>query len=135
MKSKADVVKGWFRKGDSDLANVKVCLATQQCLDTACFHAQQAAEKYIKAYLIAYDIDFPFIHNLEKLLELCADRDPAFAGLRDLGESLTPYAVSLRYDQDFWPEEPTVEEALNAVQVIREFILDRLPDVKEELGN
>jgi len=127
MKTRADIVRGWFRKGDSDLANAKVCLAAQQCLDTACFHSQQAAEKYIKAYLVAYDVDFPFIHNLEKLLELCAEKDSAFSGLEELGESLTPYAVSLRYDQDFWPDQPTVEEAVEAAERIRSFVVERLP--------
>lgn len=128
MKTKADVVRGWFRKGDSDLANAKVCLAAGQCLDTACFHAQQAAEKYIKAYLVAYDVDFPFIHNLEKLVELCAEQDPSFLEFKELAELLTPYAVSLRYDQDFWPDEPTVEEAVEAAEHIRRFVVERLPD-------
>ena len=128
MKTKADVVRGWFRKGDSDLANAKVCLAAEQCLDTACFHAQQAAEKYIKAYLVAYDVDFPFIHNLEKLLELCAEKDSAFMELEELGESLTPYAVSLRYDQDFWPDKQTVEEAVEAAEKMRSSVVERLPE-------
>ncbi len=127
MKSLADAVNGWFRKGDSDLATVRVCLGADQCLDTACFHAQQAAEKYIKAYLVAYGTEFPFIHNLEKLIQLCAQHDQAFASLGDLADSLTPYAVSLRYDPDFWPEEPTVQEALDAAETIREFIYQRLP--------
>ncbi len=128
MKSQADAVKGWFRKGDSDLATVKVCLRAEGCLDTACFHAQQSAEKYIKGYLVAQQIEFPFVHNLEKLIELCIGRDQAFADLLGLAETLTPYAVSLRYDPDFWPEEPTVQEALEAAETIREFIHQRLPE-------
>jgi len=59
-----------------------VCLDAGQALDTACFHAQQAAEKYIKAYLTAHEIDFPFSHNLEKLIEMCAQRDPSFLSSR-----------------------------------------------------
>jgi HEPN domain-containing protein len=128
MKSNADAVKGWIKKGDSDLANVRMCLGGHDCLDTACFHAQQAAEKYIKAYLTAYEMDFPFIHNLEKLIELSATNDETFLGIKQMGESLTPYAVSLRYDQDFWPEEPTVEEALAAAERIRDFVIERLPE-------
>lgn len=128
MKTKADAVKGWLRKADSDLANVKACLQMNQALDTACFHAQQAAEKYLKAYLMAMEIEFPFIHNLEKLVELCAQRDQSFLQIKEISQSLTPYAVSLRYDEEFWPDRRTVEEALNMTESIREFVLPRLSD-------
>jgi len=99
-----------------------------QALDTACFHAQQAAEKYLKAYLMAMEIEFPFIHNLEKLVELCAQRDQSFLQIKEISQSLTPYAVSLRYDEEFWPDRRTVEEALNMTESIREFVLPRLSD-------
>jgi HEPN domain-containing protein len=78
MKSKTDLVQGWLLKAESDLANVRMCLANNQSLDTACFHAQQAAERFIKAHLTEQEIEFPLIHNLEKLIELCAGRDHPF---------------------------------------------------------
>ncbi|MHB1000556.1 MAG: HEPN domain-containing protein [Armatimonadota bacterium] len=128
MKTKADAVKGWLRKAESDLANIRICLQSNEALDTACFHAQQAAEKYLKAYLLAMDIEFPFIHNLEKLIELCAKHDSSFLQIKQMGESLTPYAVSLRYDEEFWPDKDTTEEALHLTEAIKEFVLARLPD-------
>ncbi len=127
MKTKADLVKGWLLKAESDLANVGMCLAAGQALDTACFHAQQVAEKYIKAYLTAYEIDFPFIHNLEKLVELCAQRDPSFLSIKTLSQELTPYAVELRYDDEFWPSVETARQALDAALAIKRFVMDRLP--------
>jgi HEPN domain-containing protein len=127
MKTKADLVRGWILKAESDLTNAKVCLAAGQSLDTACFHAQQAAEKYVKAYLTAYGIDFPFIHNLEKLIGLCAQRDPSFLNIKTLGQELTPYAVQLRYDDEFWPSAETAGQALDSASVIKNFVMDRLP--------
>ena len=118
---------GWFRKGDSDLANVRACMSLDQCLDTACFHAQQAAEKYIKAYLASRDVDFPFTHNLENLIDICSEQDSSFSALYGMADLLTPYAVTLRYDQDFWPGVDTVREALDAAEMIRSFIIERLP--------
>lgn len=47
----------------------------------------------------------PFIHNLEKLLDLCEQHDAAFSQMKTLGQTLTPYAVQLRYDEDFWPTQ------------------------------
>ncbi|MEK7786863.1 MAG: HEPN domain-containing protein, partial [Chloroflexota bacterium] len=127
MKTKTDLVKGWLLKAESDIANAQMCLAANQALDTACFHAQQAAERYLKAYLIANDIDFPFIHNLEKLLELCATNDESFLSLKFLCQELTPYAVGLRYDNEFWPSTETTQQALDAALAIRSFVTDRLP--------
>ncbi len=127
MKAKADLVRGWLLKAESDLANVKMCLAAGQAFDTACFHAQQAAEKCIKAYLTAYEIEFPFIHNLEKLVELCAQRDASFLSVKALSQELTPYAVELRYDDEFWPSVETVQQALDAALTIKGFVMDRLP--------
>lgn len=127
MKTRADLVRGWLRKAESDLTVAGMCLDAGQALDTACFHAQQAAEKSIKAYLTAQGIDFPFIHNLEKLIELCAQRDPSFASLKTAAQELTPYAVELRYDDEFWPAAETVRQALDVAQTIRDFVIDRLP--------
>ena len=127
MKSKDDLVRGWLRKAQSDLATARFCLSAGEALDMACFHAQQAAEKCIKAYLTAQEIDFPFIHNLEKLIELCARVDPSLMTIKTLGQELTPYAVELRYDDEFWPPSETAQEALDAATTIRDRVLDRLP--------
>ena len=43
MKSTEDMVRGWIKKADSDLENVSLCIDSNKALDTACFHAQQAA--------------------------------------------------------------------------------------------
>lgn len=129
MKTKADLVKGMLRKAKSDLTNAAMCLSAGQSLDTACFHAQQAAEKYIKAYLATQDIDYPFIHNLEKLIGLCAQRDPSFLSIKFPGQELTPYAVELRYDEEFWPSPQIARQALDAALAIKEFVLERIPGV------
>jgi HEPN domain-containing protein len=122
MKSKVDLVKGWLSKAENDLTNARMCLGAGQALDTACFHAQQAAEKCIKAYLTANEVDFPFVHNLGRLIDLCAERDPSFQYIRTLGEKLTPYAVQLRYSADFWPNIETAREAYEAALKIKAFV-------------
>jgi len=104
-----------------------MCAQCGKALDTACFHAQQAAEKYLKAYLTARSLAFPFVHNLEKLIEICSESDPDFSSVKSLGADLTPYAVELRYDDEFWPDITTVRHALDAALAIKEFVLMRLP--------
>ncbi len=127
MKDRRDLVRSWVRKAESDLAAVELALAAGRALDTACFHAQQAGEKYLKAYLIHTGMDFPYIHNLEKLIDLCGQKDPAFLKLKLLAALLTPFAVELRYDDEFWPSLDTVEEARDAALKIKQLVVQRLP--------
>ncbi|MEI8079403.1 MAG: HEPN domain-containing protein [bacterium] len=126
MKTRLDLVHGWCRKADSDLANLALCVNHEAALDTACFHAQQAAEKMLKAYLVDQGIEFPFVHNLEVLLKRCAEQESAFNELLDEAVKLTPFAVGLRYDDEFWPSLNEVIEAQNAALKIRDFVIRRL---------
>jgi len=128
-KSKADLVRGWLEKARRDL---KVALnelrGSEPFTDIICFHAQQAAEKYLKAYLTWHEIEFPKTHALEDLVLLAGQKDPAFLALKDEVALLTPYAVETRYPEF---EEPLLEDAREAVQVaekVREFVLRRLPE-------
>lgn len=67
-------------------------------LAMACFHAQQAAEKYIKSTMIAHKITFPFIHNLVELHGICAENHLHIPVAIDRLEELNPFAVKQRYD-------------------------------------
>jgi HEPN domain-containing protein len=127
MKGDRDVAHGWLRKADSDLANAELCLAAGKSLDTACFHCQQAAEKSLKAYLIAMGVEFPFIHDLQRLLSHCSQIIPAFDRLTTAALLLNPFAVLTRYDDAFWPEPEEVQAALEAAKTIRRFVQERLP--------
>jgi HEPN domain-containing protein len=62
------------------------------------FHAQQAAEKALKAVLASTSVKFPFSHDLTALAKLCREsgHDPP-TQLDDHAEELTPYAAATRY--------------------------------------
>jgi HEPN domain-containing protein len=50
----------WVKKAENDLLTISNNLASVQVpIDTCCFHAQQASEKYLKAYLISRNTSFP----------------------------------------------------------------------------
>ncbi len=66
------------------------------------------------------------MHNLEKLIELCATKDPDFHSIQRLCAELTPYAVELRYDGDFWPDLATAEQAVEAARRIKDFVSRQL---------
>ena len=86
-------------KAEEDFAVVETLgRRRRSALQTAvCFHAQQCAEKYLKALLTRDQITFPKTHDLLDLLELARRSDPATELLRSYLEYLEPYAVNLRY--------------------------------------
>ena len=95
--------------------------------DTACFHAQQMAEKYLKGFLAFFEKEIPPSHNLEELQHLCMMViSEGTLGELDLTE-LTPYAVQLRYDLEFWPDRETAEHALNLAELVRTAVLEGVP--------
>ena len=65
--------------------------------DAVCFHAQQSAEKYLKALLQERELVFPRTHALDLLVSLLAAAEPSWEGLRLRLRKLSEGAVALRY--------------------------------------
>jgi HEPN domain-containing protein len=114
----------WFKKAENDLIAVKNLISLSDApFDICCFHAQQAAEKYLKAYLVARNIDFPKTHDLVKLLIICKQKDANFSALEIQCDNLTDYGITHRYPDDM--DELTYEDAQLAYQnslTIKEFV-------------
>jgi HEPN domain-containing protein len=126
MSDKTELIRGWLRKAASNTAAMNASMHAG-ALDAACFHAQQAVEIYLKVFLIHAEVEFPYSHNLARLAELCARVDASFHALIPLVGPLTPYAVELRYDHEFWPDHPTAQTAGRVAETVRAFVHDRLP--------
>ncbi len=115
MNDKASHARQWLAKADSDLVAARRLLDAGGPYDAVCFHAQQAAEKGLKACLAAADAPIPRTHNLEELqaLSLALPPPTIASGLEALDLSdLTPFAVEARYDIEFWPERVEAEAAV-----------------------
>ena len=124
-----DTVRKWILKADNDLKVAKDELETDEPVtDAVCFHAQQCAEKYLKAFLIFNDKEIPCTHDIAYLIALCSELDPDFKNLNRVDVvALTDYAVGIRYPNDFY--FPDVEEARSAVEIaeeIKDFVLKKL---------
>jgi len=78
------------------------------------FHAQQAAEKALKAVLVALGVQPPKTHQLEYLMTLIKQGGIDIQEVRE-ASLLTDYAVETRYP-DFG-EEPSLEEAREALRL------------------
>ena len=89
-----------LRLGRRDLQTFCILLDSgRAALAPICFHAQQAAEKALKAVLTVQQCDFPRTHSLSELARLVQDSGlaPPCSAADHL--RLTPFAVEFRYDE------------------------------------
>lgn len=104
----------WLRHARSDLALSRTPAGDDVMLETLCFHAQQAAEKSLKAVLVSRGVSPPLTHNLRLLLDKLLPETPVPEEVVSAVE-LTDYAVTVRYPGEF--EEVTVEEHARAIRL------------------
>jgi len=133
---KVDEVRRWLVKAQEDLSAADLTAHhLPPLLSSATFHAQQAAEKALKAFLVWHDTPFRYTHNLVGLTAQCAGIDGAFAILNDAADLLTPYAVRFRYPSDLTgPTVSEVEAALQAAREVVAFVRARLPVEAQPAG-
>lgn len=133
-KRKSDLVKSWLKKAERDFKVAERELSFDESFsEIVCFHAQQAVEKYLKAYLTSLELYFEKTHNIEDLVLLVAQKEAAILDFKEIGTELTPYAVETRYPEF---EEPALEDAENAVKIaaeFRDFIIKRLSKIADNV--
>ena len=115
------IVRQWVEKAENDLRNAEHTLTLEEkCpFDTVCFHAQQCAEKYLKALLLAADIEPPRTHNLRVLMQLIPPEMPLGLNPQDI-LILNRYSVEARYPADWDPIiRADFEEVLGIAQRVR----------------
>jgi HEPN domain-containing protein len=114
--------EAWLQRARSDLALARTVVDSGEVLrEDVCFHAQQCAEKALKALLIRLEIPYQRTHALEMLLDLVKAAGVKIPQDVDLSFSLTQYAVETGYPNDWEPitEEETRSAIEMAVTVLR----------------
>jgi HEPN domain-containing protein len=91
------LVSEWLRKADLDFRTVDRLCSEDPFRDIVAFHAQQAAEKYLKALLTRHQVEFPKTHDLRRLLDLLAEVEPQLAASLTAITWLEPFGVDVRY--------------------------------------
>ena len=107
----------------------RLAMDTEPYAVATAFHAQQAVEKYLKAFLTWHQVEFPKTHDIKRLLKLAGHADPNLPEELPDAADLTAYAVEYRYPGEYPPV--TMDDAARAVTVadrIRDHIHKRLQD-------
>ena len=98
----------WLNRAKSNLAMAKNRVP-EVYLEDLCFEAQQAAEKAIKAVMIMHGIEFPYVHDLARLLSLLEEAGKGVPESVMQAEELTQYAMSTRYPS---LEQPVLKQTM-----------------------
>ncbi|MBI4824885.1 MAG: HEPN domain-containing protein [Nitrospirae bacterium] len=127
--NKSDVVRAWFKKAENDLRTAEHIIKMEDPpYDTACFHTQQCAEKYLKGFLLFHEIDFPKTHSIEDLVLQCKKVAPSLESEIGDIEILSIYAVETRYPGELYydiPEE-RAQEAIALAKNVKAVVLKSL---------
>ncbi len=126
MKKPDDLAAGLAVKARLDLRTAAVTLKAG-LWEACCFHAQQAAEKALKAYLAHAGVSFPYTHSIEELVDLACETEERFDRFREGGRMLTPYAVQVRYEEVVAPRRADAVAANRASRAICRFAFRLLP--------
>jgi HEPN domain-containing protein len=130
-----DVVLKWILKAENDLKTAFDEVSSYEpAYDMVCFHLQQCAEKYLKAYLIFHNQEITKTHNISFLLNQCLRIESGFEQfIGEQTDRLTYYAVEARYPDDFYmPTHEESQQALEIVESLKQFIFPKIRPVKNK---
>lgn len=112
-----EAVESWLAKAEDDLAqaihNVETDFDRYWLI---AYHAQQAAEKFIKSFLIHHQVPFGKTHYIDNLRDLVRGVDSELADRLAKADDLTRYAVEVRYPATLTAADVDAEEAERAME-------------------
>jgi HEPN domain-containing protein len=122
------IILEWLKIADEDFDFAVSSLEDSTFYAQICFHFQQAAEKYLKTFIIANELDFKKIHDLSILLKICTTKDESLKSLTDDCRFLNRFYIATRYPVH-WSDsftEVDAADAKDAAEKIRHTIRDLL---------
>ncbi|QQR49262.1 HEPN domain-containing protein [bacterium] len=116
-------IKDWLRKASNDLIVAKMSSSNEEVGDVTVYLAHQCAEKALKTYLVFCKKPVLKSHDLEKILEECAQADSSFKTLENEALFLNPYGVYSRYPDDrFFVDQEDIKQAISMANKILNFV-------------
>jgi HEPN domain-containing protein len=107
-----NTTKAWLHKAESGYRTAQLAAKMKPpSADHICFWSQQAAEKYLQAFLVESGTPGPRIHDLEKLLNLALRHDRTLGNLRRGLALLTKFAD----DEGFSTDDATLRQSRSAL--------------------
>ena len=121
--NKEDDFKEWIKKSEDDLivAKASADLVKPQ-IEISCYHCQQCVEKMLKSFLVYHKIEFPYIHDLEKICNSCISIDPSFSIWEKQCKFLNHFISITRYPSNIEINETDMVLAIKYSENIVNFV-------------
>ena len=120
-----EYIKQWIEKAEHDVIAAETLIGVRPLiLDVACFHCQQAVEKFLKAFLIFKGIEIARTHDIVLLQEQCSAIDTDFSDI-DF-KNLHTFAVDARYPDFISPSIEETKEYLSIAKKIKELVFSKV---------
>lgn len=124
-----DFVKGWLQKAEGDLRAAEHLLdVRQEDYFTSAFHAQQAAEKFLKAFLVCHQVAFTKTHDIQRLLNLASQVVPSLGEKLSSALILTPFGIEFRYPGEDVADLNTAKKATSEARRVKAAVMEQLSD-------
>ena len=135
MKNESDV-KEWLRYADMDILSANHLNEIQypKPLEIICYHCQQAAEKMLKALILAYDGELQKTHDLGLLVDELSELVTFSEDILNAADSLTPYGVKIRYPQELNIKEYHVLKALSDMKTLYDFVASKIKELQTPIS-
>ncbi len=113
----------WVEKAEEDWVSLLRSYRARKepSYNVACFHAQQCAEKYLKARLVEAGSAYPKTHDLSLLLTLVQPLEPGLGILQPALDALNKYAIAYRYPGQS-ATRADAKDAVNDCRTVRQMI-------------
>ena len=117
------IVREWLYQVDRDLLSALNCAhALEPTTDRSAFFVQPAAEKLVKASLIAHGVEFRRTHDIADLVGDLPEQAPQRTSMADLAR-FTDYVTAFRHPSEQQEEPlPTVVDVETWVEEIRDLM-------------
>lgn len=127
-----NAAKEWLKFAVDDIRSSEVLLQ-EGIYNMVCFHAQQAVEKSLKAFIRYHRNRIPYIYNLEELCVRCLEIDSSFSQFLDDCITLDIFYQPTRYPEapagtlpEGMPNKEQAKDALGKAKLIFRFVQKRL---------
>jgi HEPN domain-containing protein len=127
--SHKSISEEWFLRGEHDLQSAKLLLQQGGPTDTVAVLAHQAAEKYLKGYLLAQGWKLQKTHDLEVLVSEAITHNKAFEQFLDFARVVSAY-----YLEDRYPPGPPADYPRKEIARVMEDTEKLIIRIREAVG-
>lgn len=122
------LISQWIAKADADLEVARrispEASDNPRIREIVGFHCQQVAEKYLKALLTRYQIEFPKTHDIKMLIQLASSGGSPVADSLADASWLTPFGLKIRYPGETAEMQPGDEvRAIEIASQVKQVVL------------